>query len=137
MACIFSNTWISIDKKVSVKLKILKHSWIDTSIGVTPKDSTLIKDIFDEETKNVNANGDYDDDHVRMSTSNMKKMTRMRKEKKRQNTKILMKKLTINNLNNVMRRVHQKMFINIIDLLYLLQVLLKHLMILNSKNYYF
>jgi hypothetical protein len=120
-----------------VKLKILKHSWIDTSIGVTPKDSTLIKDIFDEETKNVNANGDYDDDHVRMSTSNMKKMTRMRKEKKRQNTKILMKKLTINNLNNVMRRVHQKMFINIIDLLYLLQVLLKHLMILNSKNYYF
>jgi hypothetical protein len=70
-----------------VKLKILKHSWIDTSIGVTPKDSTLIKDIFDEETKNVNANGDYDDDHVRMSTSNMKKMTRMRKEKKRQNTK--------------------------------------------------
>jgi hypothetical protein len=48
-----------------------------------------------------------------------------------------MKKLTIDNLNNVMRRVHQKMFINIIDLLYLLQVLLKHLMILNSKNYYF
>ncbi len=78
---IFPDTWIGINKKVSVKLKVLKHSQIGTSIGATPKDNALIEDRFDEEAKNANANGEYDDDHARVNTSNMKKMIKMRKKK--------------------------------------------------------
>ncbi len=94
VACSFPNTWIGIDKKVSVKLKVLKHNQIGIGIGVAPKNNALIEDIFDEETKNVNVNGEYDDDHAKLCTSNMKKMIRMKKKKKGQNTKkVLMKKL--------------------------------------------
>jgi hypothetical protein len=117
VSCIFLDTWIGIDKKVCVKLKVLKHNWINIGIGATFKNSALIEDIFDEEIENANANGEYDDDHARMNTSIMKKIIRMKKKKKRQNTKkMLMKKLTTDNLNNVMSGVHQKMFINIIEM---------------------
>jgi hypothetical protein len=87
MTCIFLDTWIGINKKVSVKLKVLKHSWIGIGIGATLKDNALIEGKFDEKTKNANGNGEYDDDHARVSTSNMKNMIRMRKKKRKQNTK--------------------------------------------------
>ncbi len=117
MVCIYPNTWISIDKKVNVKLKVFKHSWIGAGIGATHEDNALVRKKIDEKNKNANANGEYNDDHTRVSTLNMKKMIRMRKKKGRQNIKkTLMKKLTTNDLNNVMKGIHQKMFINIIEI---------------------
>jgi hypothetical protein len=68
-----------------VKLKVFKHSWIGVGIGATPKNNALIGEKFDEKTKNANANGEYNDDHVRASTLNLKKMIKMRKKKGREN----------------------------------------------------
>ncbi len=85
VVCIYPNTRINIDKKVNVKLKVFKHSWIGVGIGATPKNNALIGEKFDEKTKNANANGEYNDDHVRASTLNLKKMIKMRKKKGREN----------------------------------------------------
>ncbi len=70
-----------------MKLKVLKHSWIGIGISATPKYNALIQDKFDGEIKNANGNGEYDDDHAKVSALNMKKMIRTRKEKRRRNTK--------------------------------------------------
>jgi translocation protein SEC63 len=58
-----SDTWIGIDRKVNVKLKVLKRSRIGTRVGVTPEEGALVEDGSDEEAEDTTANGEYDDDY--------------------------------------------------------------------------
>lgn len=58
-----SDTWIGVDRKVNMKLKVLKRSRAGTRVGMVSEESPLLEDGSEEEDEDANANGDYDEDY--------------------------------------------------------------------------
>lgn len=59
-----SDTWIGVDRKVNIKLKVLKRSRAGTRVGgLVGEESPLLEEGSEEEDEDANANGDYDEDY--------------------------------------------------------------------------
>jgi len=58
-----SDTWIGVDRKTNIKLKVLKRSRAGTRIGMVGEESPLLEEGSEEEDEDANANGDFDDDY--------------------------------------------------------------------------
>lgn len=58
-----SDTWIGVDRKVNIKLKVLKRSRIGTRVGLPSEEGLLLEEGSEEEDEDVDANGDYDEDY--------------------------------------------------------------------------
>jgi len=58
-----SDTWIGVDRKVNIKLKVLKRSRAGTRGGLASEDSPLLEEGSEEEDEDANANGDFDEDY--------------------------------------------------------------------------
>ncbi|KAG0597531.1 hypothetical protein M758_12G002400 [Ceratodon purpureus] len=56
-----SDTWIGVDRKVNIKLKVLKRSRAGTRVGLAGEETPLLEE--DEEDEDADADADYDEDY--------------------------------------------------------------------------